>query len=68
MCESYCCEFMRESCSARTKLALGDLEKAKSIRVTIFFVIDRKQFFKYQTYSEETGREETLRGDLELEG
>ena len=61
---------MRESCSIRAKLALCDLEiKGQKVSgLHIFFFYDRKQSIKYQTYSEETETEETLQGDLELEG
>ena len=70
MNEAYCCECMRESCSTRAKLALGDLEiegkKVAGLQTTPF--IERKQPLKYKTYSDKIGRKGTLLGDLELEG
>ena len=51
---------MTESSSTRAKLALSDL-KIEGQKVFVFETTHR-------TYSDETGREETLRGDLELKG
>ena len=69
MYEAYNCEYVRESCSTRAKLALGDLEiewqKVPRLHITLYF--DRKQPLNYQTYSDKIGRQETLRGDVELE-
>ena len=69
MYEAYCCECMRKACSTRAKLVLSDLEiewqKVPGLHITLYF--DRKQPLRYQTYSDKIGRQETLRGDLELE-
>ena len=70
MYKAYCCECMRESYLTRAKLVLGDLEiegqTVPGLHI-IFFLFDRKLPLKYQTYSDKTGREETLLADLELE-
>ena len=61
MNEAYCCECMRESCSTRAKLALGDLEiegqKVPGLHITLFLI--GKSPSSIITSSDETG-ERTL--------
>ena len=70
MYKAYCCDYIREACSTKAKLALGDLEtegqEVAGLQTTPF--IERKQPLKYKTYSDKIGRKGTLLVDLELEG